>query len=222
MNNRSSKKIKLGSQITNTIQKNKMNNNNGSSIHSGHYMTSYLHDQNEDTVEMPIASPDASIHDVTPLNTDLNAEQYQDQENETLANANTSNATINQTIGQNSLTPNTITQSATIGNSVMIRNGTANSSSVRKVTLNGPIHTIQMMTSSGCSISGGLTLDKTNKSLKNLMYYIKTAYSNNLTSPKWKSFKGLKLQVTEKIRLNNVIWRSWFEQCNFKFFLFKL
>ena len=56
------------------------------------------------------------------------------------------------------------------------------------------------------SISGGLTLNKTNKSLKNLIYYIKTAYSINLTSPKWKNFKGLKLQVVEKIRLNNVIW----------------
>jgi hypothetical protein len=63
------------------------------------------------------------------------------------------------------------------------------------------------------SISGGLTLDKTNKSLMKLIFYIKTAYSNNLTSPKWKNFKGFKLQVTEKIRINNVIWRSWFEQC---------
>lgn len=64
------------------------------------------------------------------------------------------------------------------------------------------------------SISGGLTLDKANKSLIKLIFYIKTSYSNNLTSPKWKNFKGLKLQVTEKIRINNVIWRSWFEQCN--------
>lgn len=63
------------------------------------------------------------------------------------------------------------------------------------------------------TISGGLSLNKTNKSLKNLILYIKTTYSNNLTSPKWKNFKGLKLQVVEKIRLNNVIWRTWFEQC---------
>ena len=62
------------------------------------------------------------------------------------------------------------------------------------------------------SISGGLTLDKSNTSLKNLICYIKTAYSSNLTSPKWKNFKGLRLQVSEKIRLNNVIWRTWFEQ----------
>ena len=72
----------------------------------------------------------------------------------------------------------------------------------------------QKVDMSSGTISGGLTLDKTNKSLKNLIYYIKTAYSNNLTSPKWKNFKGLKLQVMEKIRLNNVIWRTWFEQCN--------
>ncbi len=69
----------------------------------------------------------------------------------------------------------------------------------------------------GKTISGGLTLDKKNKSLKNLIYYIRTAYSNNLTSPKWKNFKGLRLQVMEKIRLNNVIWRTWFEQCMFLF-----
>jgi hypothetical protein len=68
----------------------------------------------------------------------------------------------------------------------------------------------------GGTISGGLTLDKKNKSLKNLIYYIKTAYSNNLTSPKWKNFKGLRLQVMEKIRLNNVIWRTWFEQYGIK------
>lgn len=71
------------------------------------------------------------------------------------------------------------------------------------------------LVNNGGTISGGLTLDKNNKSLKNLIYYIKTAYSNNLTSPKWKNFKGLKLQVMEKIRLNNVIWRTWFEQCKF-------
>ena len=63
------------------------------------------------------------------------------------------------------------------------------------------------------TISGGLTLDSSNKSLKNLICYIKTSYSNKLNSPKWKNFKGLKLQVPEKIRLNNVIWRNWFEQC---------
>ena len=71
------------------------------------------------------------------------------------------------------------------------------------------------------SISGGLTLDKANKSLMKLIFYIKTSYNNNLTSPKWKNFKGLKLQVTEKIRINNVIWRSWFEQCKFAYFFIR-
>ena len=54
-----------------------------------------------------------------------------------------------------------------------------------------------------------------NKSLKNLIQYIKSAYSPSLASPKWKNFKGLKIPVKEKIRLNNVIWRTWFQQCNF-------
>lgn len=84
-----------------------------------------------------------------------------------------------------------------------------------RIEIGGVMKTISIVTEDG-SISGGLTLyDKTNKSLKNLIYYIKVAYSNNLTSPKWKNFKGLRLQVTEKIRLNNVIWRGWFEQCKY-------
>lgn len=32
-------------------------------------------------------------------------------------------------------------------------------------------------------------------------------------SPKWKKFKGLKLQWRDKIRLNNAIWRAWYMQC---------
>lgn len=32
-------------------------------------------------------------------------------------------------------------------------------------------------------------------------------------SPKWKNFKGLKLQWRDKIRLNNAIWRAWYMQC---------
>ena len=58
-----------------------------------------------------------------------------------------------------------------------------------------------------------LSVDRNNSSLKNLIHCIKISYSNKLTSPKWKNFKGLKLQVIEKIRLNNIIWRTWFEQC---------
>lgn len=36
--------------------------------------------------------------------------------------------------------------------------------------------------------------------------------SNKLTSPKWKRFKGVKLQLKDKIRLNNIIWREWYMQ----------
>jgi hypothetical protein len=76
--NRTVKKIKLegANYATATIR------NGYSMIHSGHYMTSFLHDnENEDTVEMPIASPDASNNDVT-VNT-INAseqETYADQD----------------------------------------------------------------------------------------------------------------------------------------------
>nr|XP_034953841.1 MLX-interacting protein isoform X1 [Zootoca vivipara] len=38
------------------------------------------------------------------------------------------------------------------------------------------------------------------------------AYSGKLVSPKWKNFKGLKLQCRDKIRLNNAIWRAWYIQ----------
>lgn len=199
---RSNKKMKLEAGYGRST------NQNGSSIHSGHYMTSYLHDQNEDTVEMPIASPDATNNEVT-LNTTINADQDQfpDQENEVATNAVATIATKSQTPVTNANISN-----RKLGTSVVPRNGQANVTTVRKFMVNGNI--VPILVGPTGSISGGLTLDKTNKSLKNLMYYIKTAYSNNLTSPKWKNFKGLKLQVTEKIRLNNIIWRSWFEQCN--------
>lgn len=186
--NRASKKLKSDCGKS---RSNHLASNTGSRIHSGHYMTSTLYDQSEDTVEMPIASPDATNNDVT-LTTNLNAEQEQfvDTESE-----------------------------VTSQNKAPQRKNTA--SGVRKPLASGPMLKIQAMISSNGSVSGGITLDKNNKSLKNLMFYIRSAYSNNLTSPKWKNFKGLKLQVTEKIRLNNVIWRSWFEQCKF-FFLIKI
>lgn len=50
-------------------------------------------------------------------------------------------------------------------------------------------------------------------SLKKLLECMSLYYSSNLTSPKWKSFKGLKLRLKYKIRLNNLIWRAWFLQC---------
>ena len=33
------------------------------------------------------------------------------------------------------------------------------------------------------------------------------------TSPKWKNFRGSRIECKEKIRLNNVIWRTWHQQC---------
>ncbi|RLV97930.1 hypothetical protein DV515_00011241 [Chloebia gouldiae] len=40
-------------------------------------------------------------------------------------------------------------------------------------------------------------------------------YSGKLVSPKWKNFKGLRLLCWDKIRLNNVIWRAWYIQCEY-------
>ena len=39
--------------------------------------------------------------------------------------------------------------------------------------------------------------------------------SGKVVSPKWKNFKGMKLTVKDKIRLNNAIWRTWHIQCMF-------
>lgn len=50
-------------------------------------------------------------------------------------------------------------------------------------------------------------------SLTKLLECMSLYYSGKLTSPKWKSFKGLKLRLKYKIRLNNLIWRAWFLQC---------
>lgn len=50
-------------------------------------------------------------------------------------------------------------------------------------------------------------------SLKKLLECMSLYYSSKLTSPKWKSFKGLKMRLKYKIRLNNLIWRAWFLQC---------
>jgi hypothetical protein len=36
---------------------------------------------------------------------------------------------------------------------------------------------------------------------------------SNLTSPKWKNFRGSRIACQDKIRLNNVIWRTWHQQC---------
>uniref|UniRef100_A0A3Q3IDZ2 BHLH domain-containing protein n=1 Tax=Monopterus albus TaxID=43700 RepID=A0A3Q3IDZ2_MONAL len=57
--------------------------------------------------------------------------------------------------------------------------------------------------------SGSLSIDPT---LTRLFECMSLAYSGKIVSPKWKSFKGLRLLWRDKIRLNNVIWRAWFIQ----------
>nr|XP_060641961.1 MLX-interacting protein isoform X2 [Anolis sagrei ordinatus] len=56
---------------------------------------------------------------------------------------------------------------------------------------------------------GRLSIDA---SLTKLFECMTLAYSGKLVSPKWKNFKGLKLQCRDKIRLNNAIWRAWYIQ----------
>lgn len=51
-------------------------------------------------------------------------------------------------------------------------------------------------------------------SLTKLFQCMTLAYDDaRLTSPRWKTFKGLKLNIKDKIRLNNIIWRAWHIQC---------
>lgn len=50
-------------------------------------------------------------------------------------------------------------------------------------------------------------------SLTKLFECMSLAYSGKITSPRWKTFKGLKLKLKDKIRLNNIIWRCWHIQC---------
>ncbi|XP_076867795.1 carbohydrate-responsive element-binding protein isoform X2 [Brachyhypopomus gauderio] len=54
-----------------------------------------------------------------------------------------------------------------------------------------------------------LNIDPT---LTRLFECMTLAYSGKIVSPKWKSFKGLRLLWRDKIRLNNAIWRAWFIQ----------
>lgn len=50
-------------------------------------------------------------------------------------------------------------------------------------------------------------------SLTKLFECMSLAYQGKITSPRWKNFKGLRLRLKEKIRLNNIIWRAWHIQC---------
>ncbi|KAL7991934.1 hypothetical protein Chor_016190 [Crotalus horridus] len=60
--------------------------------------------------------------------------------------------------------------------------------------------------------SGALNIDA---SLTKLFECMTLAYSGKIVSPKWKTFKGLKLLQRDKIRLNNAIWRAWYLQCKY-------
>ena len=53
------------------------------------------------------------------------------------------------------------------------------------------------------------------QSLWKLFQCMTLAYDDDITSPKWKTFKGLKMNIKDKIRLNNIIWRAWHIQCKF-------
>ncbi|XP_072302748.1 carbohydrate-responsive element-binding protein isoform X2 [Eucyclogobius newberryi] len=57
--------------------------------------------------------------------------------------------------------------------------------------------------------SASFNIDPT---LTRLFECMSLAYSGKIVSPKWKSFKGLRLLWRDKIRLNNAIWRAWFIQ----------
>ncbi|XP_074528454.1 carbohydrate-responsive element-binding protein isoform X2 [Halichoeres trimaculatus] len=57
--------------------------------------------------------------------------------------------------------------------------------------------------------AASLSIDPT---LTRLFDCMSLAYSGKIVSPKWKSFKGLRLLWRDKIRLNNAIWRAWFIQ----------
>ncbi|XP_077995978.1 MLX-interacting protein-like [Glandiceps talaboti] len=46
-------------------------------------------------------------------------------------------------------------------------------------------------------------------SLSKLFESLTIAFSGQVVSPKWKTFKGMKLAMSDKIRLNNAIWRAW-------------
>jgi len=45
--------------------------------------------------------------------------------------------------------------------------------------------------------------------------YLSVIKSGRLPSPKWKNFHGIKVKIKDKIRLNNIIWREWYRQCEY-------
>lgn len=55
-------------------------------------------------------------------------------------------------------------------------------------------------------------------SLDSLFKKMNLGHDSKLTSPKWKQFKGMKISLKAKIRVNNLIWRAWHFKCKFDFF----
>ena len=65
------------------------------------------------------------------------------------------------------------------------------------------------------SVKNNSPLGFIEEGLSKLFECMSLAYSGTITSPKWKTFKGLPLKLKDKIRLNNIIWRAWHIQCKF-------
>jgi hypothetical protein len=161
---------------------------------------------------MPIASPDATNNDVT-LNVDQENENIivppPNESQSTSSNALSSGGLSAPSIMKNKSTSSTkLNEDLSVDDDKLMNSDTVPNRSTAdthsnmytstgkvnytrngfttRIEVGGIRKTISIVTDDG-SISGGLTLyDKSNKSLKNLIYYIKAAYSNNLTSPKWK------------------------------------
>lgn len=56
---------------------------------------------------------------------------------------------------------------------------------------------------------------KSSQSLDLLFKNMKLGQDSKLISPKWKQFKGMKISLKNKIRVNNLIWRAWHIKCEF-------
>ncbi|CAH2219713.1 carbohydrate-responsive element-binding [Pelobates cultripes] len=74
------------------------------------------------------------------------------------------------------------------------------------------IHSGHFMVSSPHSHDKQPAKGNIDPTLTRLFECMSLAYSGKLVSPKWKNFKGLRLMWTDKIRLNNAIWRAWYIQ----------
>lgn len=61
-----------------------------------------------------------------------------------------------------------------------------------------------------CSLPTGATHQLTiDDSLTKLFNTLTIAYKQQISNPRWNMFKGMRLNMKDKIRLNNVIWRCW-------------